>query len=73
MQQLQISDQLSARWRAQVDRVTDLAVRRHSIDDTDPLLADHIRDLDAELELARQVLLDIEADLMQARSLEVAR
>ena len=56
---------LSARWREQLDLVTELAVRRHSLDDTDPEHAPLVDVLDTQLDAARQLLADIEAALQQ--------
>jgi hypothetical protein len=68
VQRLQLRDQLSRHWRQQVDLVTDLAVRRYSIDDADPKLAAHVDVLDAQLAAARRLLVDIEADLKRLGS-----
>jgi hypothetical protein len=61
-------NQLSQHWRRQVDLVTDLAVRRHSIDDADPKLAALVDVLDAQLDTARRQLVDIETDLQRLNS-----
>ena len=63
-QRAQMRERLAMQWRQQVDLVTDLAVRRHSIDD-DPEL-DWLADaLDAELSAARQLLVDLETEMMR--------
>lgn len=70
MQRLQVRDLLTQHWRQQVDLVTDLAVRRHSIDDADPKLMGLVDVLDAQLAATRRLLVDIEAALqrLDARS-----
>jgi hypothetical protein len=58
-------ESLSLRWRRQVDLVTDLAVRRHSLDASDPRLSSLVDGLDRQLSTARQSLADIEAELQR--------
>jgi len=58
-----LRDLLALRWRNQVDLVTDLAIRRHSIDETDAGQDALVDALDAQLSDARRQLADIEAAL----------
>ena len=60
-----LRDLLSHRWRRQVDVVTDLAIRRYSIDETDAGQTTLADALDAQLAEARQRLVDIEAALQR--------
>ena len=60
-----LRDLLALRWRNQVDLVTDLAIRRHSIDETDVGQDALVDALDAQLSDARRQLADIEAALHQ--------
>lgn len=73
MQRGQVRDLLSMRWRQQVGHVTDLAVRRHSLDDTDPKLAGLVEILDAQLAATRRLLVDIEAALSRLDSRSYGR
>ena len=58
-------DQLSLRWRHQVGLVTDLAIRRYSIDETDASQFALVDSLDEQLADARRTLADIEVALEQ--------
>ena len=61
-------DRLERRWRQELRRITDLAVRRYSIDDDDPRERATLAAYESELEAHRLTLSAIEA-----RLLEVAR
>ena len=61
-------DRLERRWRQELRRITDLAVRRYSIDDDDPRERVALQAYESELEAHRRTLSAIEA-----RLLEVAR
>jgi hypothetical protein len=64
-QRSRLHDLLSLRWRHQVDIVTDLAIRRYSIDETDAGQSTFADALDAQLADARRRLVDIEAALQR--------
>lgn len=61
-------DRLERRWRQELRRITDLAVRRYSLDDEDPRERAALAAYESELEAHRRTLSAIEA-----RLLEVAR
>lgn len=61
-------DRLERRWRQELRRITDLAVRRYSLDDDDPRERAALAAYDSELDAHRRTLSAIEA-----RLLEVAR
>jgi hypothetical protein len=56
-------DRLERRWRRELRRITNLAVRRYSIDDTDPRARQALRSYDRKLAAHRRALRDIEAAL----------
>ena len=56
-------DRLERRWRRELRRITKLAVRRYSIDDTDPQTLRAVRSYDRKLAAHRRALKDIEAKL----------
>lgn len=64
-------DQLERRWRRELRRITNLAVRRYSLDDNDPQMRRALRTYDRRLAAHRRELGDIEAAL--SRLPEVAR
>jgi RNA polymerase-binding transcription factor DksA len=68
IQRMQVRDLLSLRWREQVKLVTDLAVRRHSIDDADPMHTALVNVLDTQLAATRRMLVDIETALKRLDS-----
>lgn len=61
-------DRLERRWRQELRRITDLAVRRYSIDDEDPRERATLAAYESELEAHRRTL-----SALEARLLEVAR
>lgn len=61
-------DRLERRWRQELRRITDLAVRRYSIDDKDPRERAALAAYESELEAHRRTL-----SALEARLLEVAR
>ena len=58
-------DRLERRWRQELRRITDLAVRRYSIDDDDPRERAAVAAYDSELEAHRRTLSAIEARLFE--------
>ena len=58
-------DRLERRWRRELRRITNLAVRRYSLDDTDPRSRRALRAYDRKLAAHRRALLQIEAQLGQ--------
>lgn len=56
-------DQLEQRWQRELRRITKLAVRRYSIDDTDPQSRRALRSYERKLAAHRRALKDIEAKL----------
>ena len=56
-------DELEHEWRAQVDRVVSLAVRRHSLDEVTQSAEPRRARLDRDLRVARQRLVEIEEAL----------
>lgn len=64
-------DRLEQRWRRELRRITNLAVRRYSLNDNDPQTRRALKSYERRLAAHRRALADIEASL---RSLpEVAR
>jgi hypothetical protein len=61
-------DRLERRWRQELRRITDLAVRRYSLDDNDPQERAALAAYESELEAHRRTL-----SALEARLLEVAR
>ena len=60
---MDLHDELEQQWRAQVDQVVALAVRRHSVDDVGRSSEPRRARLDRDLEIARQRLVEIEEAL----------
>jgi len=58
-------EQLEDRWQREVRHVTDLAVARYSLDDTDPRSMPALRQCESELAAARHELRAIENELRQ--------
>jgi hypothetical protein len=56
-------DRLTARWHEELTRVTELSLRLHSLDDSDPMSSLRAEAYEAELSVARQSLAQIEAEL----------
>jgi hypothetical protein len=56
-------DQLERCWRRELRRITNLAVRRYSLDDTDPRTSRALRAYDRKLAAHRRALKNIEAEL----------
>jgi hypothetical protein len=56
-------DRLERRWRREVRRITQLAVRRYSLDDNDPGSRPAMRSFDRKLAAHRRALRDIETAL----------
>ena len=56
-------DQLERRWQRELRRITKLAVRRYSIDDSDPQSRRALRSYERRLAAHRRALKDIEAKL----------
>jgi hypothetical protein len=56
---------LEERWQREVRKVTDLAVARYSLDDTDPQSLWALRQCESELAAARYELRAIENELRQ--------
>ena len=71
MSSLTERDRLERRWRRELRRITRLAVRRYSLDDSDPTSKRALRSYDRKLAAHRRALSDIEAALN--RMPEVAR
>ena len=71
MSSLTERDLLERRWRRELRRITRLAVRRYSLDDSDPASRRALRSYDRKLAAHRRALNDIEAALN--RIPEVAR
>jgi len=71
MSSLTERDRLERRWRRELRRITRLAVRRYSLDDSDPNSIRAQRSYDRKLAAHRRALSDIEAALN--RIPEVAR
>ena len=64
-------DRLERRWRRELRRITNLAVRRYSLDDNDPQMRRALQSYDRRLAAHRRALSDIESAL--SRLPEVAR
>jgi len=62
---------LERRWRRELRRITNLAVRRYSIDETDPQSSRAVRSYERKLAAHRRALTDIETAL--SRMPEVVR
>jgi hypothetical protein len=58
---------LAEQWREQIDRVTDLSLRLYSLEDDDPSSSVRSEALEAELDIARNALAAIEAELVGSR------
>jgi hypothetical protein len=61
-------DRLERRWRQELRRITDLAVRRYSLNDEDPRERAALAACESELDAHRRTL-----SALEARLLEVAR
>ena len=62
------TNRLERRWRQELRRITDLAIRRYSLDDNDPRERAALAAYESELQAHRRTLVAIEQ-----RLLEVAR
>jgi hypothetical protein len=56
---------LERRWRQELRRITDLAVRRYSLDDNDPRERVALAAYESELQAHRRTLSAIEARLLE--------
>ena len=61
-------DRLERRWRQELRRITDLAVRRYSLDDKDPQERAALAAYESELEAHRRTLSALEARLLEVAS-----
>lgn len=64
-------DRLERHWRRELRRITNLAIRRYSLDDADPQMRRALQSYDRRLAAHRRALSDIESAL--SRLPEVAR